>query len=252
MKGFRIIHIITTLILTSFVAIDVRGQQQWSDVNKDVLSKTLADVNNHFARMLNYKVSITDESFTSYTATEYHEKYSGYFKRNGESFHSNLGGINTLQNKDYRVAIDSAKRMVMISDPVDYLDKVLPTGNYTELLKSCTKTLAYHSGNVDAYRLEFAAGSPIAAYEITLKDSLPQKIVIYYSRSVKAAHEKDIDKPKLEVYYSNWVTGITLSKEEFSAEKYISKQGNNYVLTPPYSVKYKLLDERVLTRTDKK
>jgi hypothetical protein len=240
------------MMLESYTGVYGKVSAQWTDANKEVLSKTFESINNHFARMLSYSVNVTDESFASYTASIYHQKYSGYFKRNRESFHSYLGSVHTIQNKDCRIAVDSEKRMIMISDPVDYLTQVMPVESYTALLKICTKVLESHSENGTTYRLEFNSKNPVAAYEITIKDSLPEKIVVYYAKSIKAPNENAPDKPKLEVYFSNWVINTTQSKEDFDLEKYIEKKGNNYVLKPPYSVKYKLLDERVLTRNEKK
>ncbi|HWY97770.1 MAG TPA: hypothetical protein VNY36_01685 [Bacteroidia bacterium] len=241
------------MLLMSFVSVYGRGPQQWLDISKDSLSATMEALNSHFAHMHNYSVKVTDESFASYTASTFHQKFSGYFKRDGESFHSYLGDVNTIQNKDYRISVDSVKKIIMISDPVDYLNQILTASDYSALLKVCTKVKISHTGDQSSYRLEFASGYPMIAYEITLKDSLPEKIVIYYSKAVKGANENISAKPRMEIYFNNWVTNAKVPKSEFNAEKYLSKQGNKFILNPPYSAaKYKLLDERVLTRKNKK
>jgi hypothetical protein len=241
------------MMFSSVVSVYAKGPQQWSDISKDILSKELGAMNERFSRMLNYTVNVTDESFATYTASIYHEKFSGYFKRDRENFHSYLGSVHTIQNNECRVAVDSIKKMILISDPVDYLDQVLKASDYISLLKVCSKMRVSHADNKTTYRLDFVSGYPMAAYELTInKDSLPEKIIIYYNKEVKGTNENVSAKPRMEIYFENWATKPVTSKSDFSIDKYLIKQGDKYALKPAYSAQYKLLDERVLTRNNKK
>lgn len=247
-----IIITVLTAVLAPWSLACAGYAQKWEVISKDEISMKLESVNNCFIHMHNYSVNVTDESFASYTASVYHERYTGYYKRGTGVFHSCLGSLQTIQNKEFRIAVDSVRRTVMIADPSDYFDKEISGKDYSALLKVCNKTMVSRSGNVSVYRLEFDKGYPLTAYELTLKDSLPQKIVMYYSKTVKGANENNLDKPRMEIYFDNWVLNTASNKEEFNADRYVYKQGDKYFLKPPYSSRYKLLDERVLTRKDTK
>jgi hypothetical protein len=226
---------------------------QWTEAKKEDMSKILEALNNHFLKMHYYSMNITDASYADYTTLVYHEKSAGYFIRQADHFHSFILGVHTLQDKYCRLIVDSSQKKMMISDPMDYFDQSLNFSDYNELFKLCSKIQVAHSPNQIAYRMEFAKGSPYSAYQITLKDSLPQKIVMYYSNPVQGSGEKMKAVPRMEITFDNWKTNSAVHQDNWQISKYVdfNKKENKYTLKTPYAGKYTLFDGRVLTKANK-
>jgi len=226
---------------------------QWKEIKKETMSTILEQMNNRFLKMHYYKVNITDASYADYTTAAYHERSAGYFIRMGDKFHSYTLGVHTLQDKQCRIIVDSVKKSVMISDPMDYFEKSLTSGDYDELLKICQKVLISHNEKQISYRMEFTKGAPYTAYQITLKDSLPEKIVMYYSQAVQGKGEKVKSAPRMEISFNNWQTNTTALWDAVQIKNYVDLdvKENKYVLKAPYAKKYTLFDGRVLTKTKK-
>ncbi|HXP49518.1 MAG TPA: hypothetical protein VN922_06185, partial [Bacteroidia bacterium] len=169
----------------------------WSVIDKDVMSADLVAINQHYQRMHIYETVITNASYENYTTSEAHQKSSGYFKREYSQFHSYMLGVHTIQSKTCRLVIDSAKKIMIVADPTNSLDNNFTLSDFEALLKVCTKLQKAKMGNYIYYHMEFQKDYRYTAYDMTLKDSVPEKIVMYYSRKVTKGDKTG--QPRMEV-----------------------------------------------------
>jgi hypothetical protein len=222
----------------------------WLTIEKNVMAADLLAMSQYFQRMHTYQLEMTDASFENYTTDVYHQKATGYYKRNGYEFHSFMMGVHTIQDNVCRLTIDSAKKLMIVADPTKSMDNKLALSDYEFLLKIATKLQKAKVGDYLYYHMEFEKDYQFTAYDITLKDSLPVKAVMYYSKKVKQGDK--LQQPRVEMNYDKWLLNVVDKETAFSISKYVEKKGGEYFLTPAYAGKYKLLDQRVLTKTNKK
>jgi hypothetical protein len=116
-------------------------------------------------------------------------------------------------------------------------------------MKVCSKIKVAHAGNETFYRLEFKEAYPLSVYTMTIKDSMLEKIVMYYRKPVTANNKSG--KPRMEITFTKWKTSVDDIQGAFNIDNYVFKKGDEYYLTASYKGKYKLLDERVKTRNVK-
>ena len=247
MKKRILILILNYLVVFSAVA---GGAVKWSEIDRNAMSTDMMALGKLFQQMRHYKVDIMQSSYEDYTSEVYHERTKGYFERSNEDYHDYTLGIHTIQSNGCRTVIDSAKRILIIGDPTSTIDSMMPESNYKVMLKLCTSIKKAQNGNFTYYRMEFKEGYVLSAYEFTMEDKLPSKIVMYYSKKVKKGGA--LTKPRMEIIFSNWKMNPQETEGEYDIQKYLIKSGNSYALKAPYAGKFKLLDQRVKTRNDKK
>jgi len=226
------------------------GPVHWLVIDKQEMASDMAGLAKRFQHMKRYEVNVTHASFTDYKTDIAHQSFKGYFKRNNEEFHNFLLGVQTIQTAKCKVVIDSERKVIAVADPISSLDSIMPVSDYTTTYKLCSSIKRSVIANRIYYRMEFKENYSVSAIELTVKDSLPEKIVMYYSKAVKQGGSST--KPRLEISFSNWNTKFSGDKEFFDIQKYLDNKGNQYFLKTPYAAKFKLLDERVLTRNAKK
>ncbi len=210
------------------------------------MSEHLHKISKYMQSLSQYQATITDASYPDYTTELFHEKNTGYIKRAGQKFHNYLLGIHTIQNGTCRLVIDTAKKVLVVADPLESINDVLSDTVYNYFMKVCSKIRIAHTGNQTYYRLEFKDPYPLSFYTMTIKDSLVEKIVMYYRNEVKVNNRSG--KPRLEMTFDKWKTSIDDTQKAFDINNYVFRKGREYCLTASYKGKYKLLDERVKTR----
>lgn len=241
---------IIVIVFVSFVSAYGNGPIKWVAINKDMMAADMMQLVKRFQHMKKYEVWVTHASYENYTTTVSHQTSKGYFIRDNKNYHNFLLGIHTIQENGCRIVIDSAKKVMMLADPTDANDSIMPVSDYSMLYGLCSSIKQGKEGNMTFYRLEFGKQYYMSAMEFVLEDSLPAKIIMYYAKSVKSGNK--MTKPRLEIEYSNWAMKISDAGTAFDIEAYVKRDGNRYFLRKNYLAKYKLLDERVLTRNNKK
>ncbi|MGP8217334.1 MAG: hypothetical protein ACLQQ4_17330 [Bacteroidia bacterium] len=246
-KAKKILMLFINLAVTPVFA---GNEMHWSPIDKTIMSADLAAMNQHFQRMRVYQVIMTDASFENYTTSTYHQKATGYYKRDEDKFHAFMMGVRSIQDGECRITIDSAKKIIIVADPTKSMDNNYTLSDFQALLAICTKLLKAKVGNRTYYHLEFQKDYELSSYDLTLKDSLPEKAVMYYSKKIKQGGKEE--QPRVEINYDKWIMDVSDKATAFSTEKYVEMRGGNYFLTPFYSKAFKLLDQRVLTKPNKK
>jgi len=224
---------------------------QWSVVDKSVLASELAALNKYSQHLDKYEVNITESSYEDYYTNTYHERSEGYFKKNKNEFHSYIQGVHTIQTSDCRLVIDSSKKIIMVANPLQSLNPAFSSsGEYEILFKLCTHLERANDDGKTYYKVTFSPGYAFTSYELIIKDSLVEKVIMFYSKKIKKGSE--FFQPRVEIDFDNWTTKFTDRKNYFDINTVVEKKGSKYVLTQPYVGKFKFSDQRVLVKTTKK
>jgi hypothetical protein len=223
----------------------------WDIINKETMARKFDEMNKQFKSMQVYSISVAHTSFEDYIGTIPHEKSTGYFKKEKINYHSFLLGIHTIQNSRCKVVVDSTREIIVVADPDHSFENTLTQADYTALLSVCNSIKKSQIGKETQYRLEFAKENPLNAYEFALdQKGLLSKLTVYYNREIKRENNT-VTKPRMEITLSDWKKNINYNKEEFDESKYVFKKEGQYFLQSPYAGKYKLLDQRVVTKEKK-
>ncbi len=220
----------------------------WDVIDKQMMTQKLEEIKKQLKDVQNYSITVSHASFEDYTTNVPHEKTAGFFRRSKNNYHSFLVGVTTIQNANCKLVVDSAHGVIAIADPDRSLENTLTHADYDTYLSVCTAIKMMTIGKESQYRLEFSKENPLNAYEFSIGDKgFFSKITIFYNREIKKENNS-VTKPRMEITFSNWKKNISFSKDEFDETKYVFKKGDQYFLNTLYAGKYKLLDQRVMTK----
>ncbi len=227
----------------------------------------MAGMNSYYNNAASYSVSVQHALFDTYTAAKASKVYKGYMKKQGSSYHSELLGLETVQNARYKIVIDTAGHRVLVSNPDP--EPAFTAASFTipqleQVLKRCTTVQKGEQGGNDHYKLNFDASIPFAAIVLVLdrKNQSLQKIIFYHQAEARAGTAKDAPKtrPRTEIAFSNFRSAPKLGAKEFSGQAYIREDGKkayaNCCIQPfpahqPYTstqLTHKLLSDYLCTR----
>jgi len=238
------------IILFFFFASAVNAQVAKPEyVGRTDMAKVFKQINNWFINTPIYSLSVTHASYESYKTTIPVEKAAGYFKKNKNNYHSFLIGIHTIQNKTYKIVIDSSEKIILVANPDKLIWNTYTTSDYDTLLKTCATIKVTTVGNDKLYRMDFNSESPIAWYEFLINpNGLPKEIVWYYNQEIKKDEEDEASekvKPRVSITFSNYNSSAVLDyNKEFNEGIYFTNTNNKISLTEKYK-NYKLNDQRV-------
>ena len=220
----------------------------WEVIDRKTMAQKLDEMNKQFKSMQAYSLVLTHASFEDYTTNVPHEKSSGYFRKEKNNYHSYLLGIHTIQNSVCKMVVDSMHKTIVVADPDHAFENSLTQGDYAALLNICTSIKKTGIGKDIYYRLEFTKENPLNAYEFAFDSKgFLSKIILSYNRELKRKNNT-LTKPRMEITFTDWKKNSNYTKQEFDESKYVFKEGNQYFLKQPYADKYKLLDQRVVSK----
>lgn len=238
----RVLHILVVFSSILFCAFD------WDVISKETMAQQFDEMNRQFKSMEVYSIAVTHASFENYTDKIPHEKSTGYFKKEKNNYHSFFLGIHTIQNSRCKVVVDSAHEIIIVADPDHSFANTLTQTDYSSLLSSCALIKKMQSNKETHYRFEFEKENPLNAYEFYFgQNELLSGITIYYNREIKTENNS-ITKPRMEISFRNWRKNIVYSQQEFDESRFIFKKECQYFLQPSFAGKYKLLDQRLITK----
>jgi len=244
MKTLKFTLLLLVTVCFSFVLHEV----QWTSISKEDLAKAFEQVGDKYKNSASYSMNVTHASYESYTDVKPHQRSKGYFKKEGNNYHSMLLGIHTLQNERCKLIVDSAKKVILVSDPDKSMQKDPVAINYASLLSIYSALKYAASGKDKYYRIETKQNNPIAAYEYIIDGSGFMKDIVFYYRAVKkepGASGSETLSPRLHIEFSAFAENIKFNyQQEFDENRYIMKKEKKYVLREPYQ-DYQLLDQRI-------
>lgn len=235
-------------VLLFFLNLSVNAQVkgEYKVISKEEAVKTLQKINKWFSATPSYSFAVTHTSYVGHNSSVVHEQKRGYFKKFKEGFHSYMVGINTIQNKNFSVTIDTTSKIILVSDPLkNFEGNKLSMDEYLKLLDKCMAIKqVINNDNSVTVRMEFGKNSSVTAYEFVIgKTELLQAITIYYANEVKTLDGK-MAKPKLHIAFESYASSIPFTKNELDESQYFSLSKTTLVKKDKYK-EYELLDQRL-------
>ena len=248
MRKLIYIAVCTSLVI-SFLAFQTQGGLTWKPLSKKDAGKIFERTSAIFREMDSYTLRVSQCSYTDYQAMHEYEKQSGYFKKSGANYHSFLLGIHTIQNKKYKVVLDTASKTICLNNPDHAMESGMNQQQYSLMLNHF-ESLKVSDGLQEKHlRIEYPEGDPFHAAEITLgNDTLVKEINYYYSHAVHSdPNDKNSakNKPRVKITFSDFKKNQKLNySEEFDESKYVVlAAGTKPQLTAKYK-NYRLRDQR--------
>lgn len=242
----RIIHSVAVLAAGLAAAAFAVPGIQWQNAKKEEVAKVFGDMSRWYSATATYSVTVTHSSYRDYTAQTPADISKGYFKKDKENYHSFLLGIHTVQNKRYKVVVDTINEVIMISDPDKAMQSVFTQVDYEASLGLCAAVKEGAVENGKAYRVEFKESFPFTAYEVRMDNGgMMREMTLFYNRELPLnpddKNSKKV-KPRVSISLSAHNKSASFSyAEEFDESKYFIKKDNRYYPTDRYR-KCKIMD----------
>ncbi|MHB8259765.1 MAG: hypothetical protein ACYDCN_00970 [Bacteroidia bacterium] len=250
----KTIYIFISILFTAFI-LKAQANAAWQTISKQEATDMIEHSRNWFQTTNSYSFTLSYATYAGHEAVSPYEKENGYFKKYAKGFHSCILGIHTFQNKNYLYTLDTAKHIIIVSNPVKSFDPV-SAGDIESIqnkLDICSTIKVLTIGETKTLRLEFVKKSSVSSYEYCLnKEGLPKSITICYANEVKSAKNGAMVKPKLIIEIINYKTGVNPTKDELNESGYFYKKDKDVLVLSNDYKKYSLLDQRVPTNNTKK
>jgi len=219
----------------------------WKNISVEEAAKVYIALNNHYCKTSSYSLKVKYSSFQDYYTSSEHETSSGYFCKYGSNYHSYLMGIHTIQNANYKIVLDTSRKIVAVLNPDKAFEKSITMIDYNEILKNCTAIKVAIVGNEKHYRVEFKETYYVNAYEYAINNTgWLNELTLFYNKNYvdEDGKEKNV-KPRLKITFSDIKENVKEEKNEFDENKYFSKLGYKIILNNKYK-NYYLSDQRVV------
>lgn len=219
----------------------------WQSIANDAAANELIAINKELVKLKNYKFNINYQSFKGHFETKVYDEQRGIVLKNEELIYSKVNGALTIQNKDYRIIVDSIKKQINVTDPIKGQAPTFNIADYLELLKACKAVKRFDKDGIIAFRFELKANRGIVIQEIYFNKDFLDRTVIYYANE-HSVRENDQTKteivyPRMEIKISAFEKLEKVNKNVFMINDFVSINKNKLSTSEKYKT-YKLLDGR--------
>lgn len=208
-----------------------------------------SDLNRKLGEQTAFSVNVIHRTFQNYQTTQWAFQYDGYIHKLGKSYHSLLMGIHTIQNEKYRIVLDTTKHIMLVSSPSEEID----LGNYAaqneKMLQACKEIKTKTDTDKTLFHFTFGSKSPYSKSELAFnKEHMPLYIKIFLNKEVKVKKDgvEKLEKPRIEVNYTNYTKNQKIGAAYFSEKKYFTESSSGLQLTEAFK-DYTIKDLRVKT-----
>ena len=220
--------------------------QQWLPVSKSEAISIVAKMDGWYKSHPDYTVKVNHNSYLGYQGTVPHEQDNGFLVVRGSSYHSNMLGVETIQNADYKIVIDTSDREILISNPdhwFNYFQNIPDSFS----LRGVSACYLMKKKNFISLRLDYKPGYKMERHVITLDDEYKiQEIAFYFRPDFDEENADESHRPKVVIEYSDYqIKNSTDFKNEFKTENYFSSGDTNKLIPAPGYDDFELIDTRV-------
>lgn len=203
--------------------------------------RILVDLNNYYLEHSNYSATVTHALYTHYNAQTADETYTGYYRRNKLKEHSVLMGIETIQNEQTKVVIDTNSKIIMVNNPIQMVNN--PGIEIIAALKLCSSVRVNDKGAESTIELVFQGNEyPLAKMLIAIVDHRLAVLEMWHSEAV-TDDNGEIIKPRTKISYSNYQENKKFSAKEFSTGHVVELKNSAIIPAESYSL-YRIMDLR--------
>lgn len=196
-----------------------------------------------------YSFQTTHKSFRGHNSKTAFEIHQGDYIKKDKQYRSSLLGVETVQNKEFKVALVKESKQILIYDLDEKLRGKVDPADFKGEIANAKEIKKGKLGVNTYFTITYKPNLPIERLELELdKNGFILKIAMYYSE----LHEwtdnqgkKQVSKAKLEIEYKNIKLNIAVQDSEFNTSEYVIKSTNGYISSMHYR-NYIVEDLRIL------
>jgi hypothetical protein len=203
--------------------------------------RILVDLNSYYLEHPNYGVTVTHVLYSNHVIQTPDETYMGFYRRNKSKEHSVLMGIETIQNEQFKVVIDTNSKLVM-------LENSTPMTNTAGLevvsaLKLCSSVKVNINGNESTIDLNFQGNQyPLSKLTIVIVNHRLSTLEMWHNETV-TDDNGSIIKPRIKVSYTNYQENKKFSAKEFAIGHIVELKNSAITPKAEFSL-YRIMDLR--------
>lgn len=246
----RYLYVILVLASGAF-----KGQTSgWAPCSKEEISAAYHKVCAWMIREESYSFNLSYSSYRDYFTVKKEDASVGLYKRSQDNFYCEALGITTLQNGHIKITVDSAERIIALTDPGTLGNAVLMEPETLVAYLANVKMIRKKEiGRTTLYRIDFRKNELFEAYEFQVKENgLLERLVYYYSERTEEEYPEEGGKPvtetkikpRMEIEFSNYKSPVRFSNSAFSEKPFIDLSGGKTRSSATLK-DYKIIDYRL-------
>jgi hypothetical protein len=239
--------VVCTLMISWFAWSAFVMVTAWSPVDPKTAAKELVEVNKRMLKIDKFSFNITYSSFKEHLEKIPYETLHGYVVKDGKNNFSNINGVVTMQNNRIRIVVDSARRSIKISNPLEGPEPVLSVEEYIKSIGVCKEVKRKEENKLIGYRFEPKALKGIVAQEIYLDENFLNKTVIFYVNEHTTRQNNELIKqtvfPRLEISITDFKKLTKADSKLFNEKDFMEIDGEKVTLNSKYK-NFKFFDGR--------
>ncbi len=222
----------------------------WENASRQELVAAYRISYNWFINTPSYSFKLNYISYGDAVSKEPIENSEGYYKRVANNCVSEIIGIKTLQNANLKVVVDTADRLVTVTDPGNLSPAMTGQEELMALLDNARGLKKMKQSKSTRYHIDFKEGGQYEAYEFIVNDKgQGEGLTYYYQEQITRAdgegEDKEIKmKPRLEIRFSDYQVPAKYTESEFSERGILVHEKGKLNLTAAYR-NFRLLDYRL-------
>jgi len=218
------------------------------EISKDDLKKVFNEIRTAYINEDSYSMNISHKSFVDQSDVTPFESSNGSFIKDGNKYKSDIMGITSIQNTDFKLAISDKYKIIVLSQKDDYLNIALDNDEMDVMFSKSVKIESSKVGSSVLYKVFMNDSHELNYYSFKVNDKKFITEMSMYYREEKSWTKEDgtvlIGKPKLTIAYTNIKTKISTDKNSFSFKEIIKETPEGYQPIGKY-VSYTLNDNRI-------
>lgn len=215
----------------------------WQTVTKEEIIASYKNVWDWFVQTQNYSFQLKYTSYKDHVSGEVIESSEGSYKRSGLKYKTEAVGIKTIQNEKVKIVVDTADKMIALTNPSNLSPTMQSTDELKKLLENVRALKKKSIGKSIVYRIDFTKNELYEAYEFVVSEKgLVDRLVYYYSEQTEkdygdGENEKAIEfkmKPRLEIAFTNYVIQGKITETEFTDKSIVLADNRKVILLDKY------------------
>jgi hypothetical protein len=203
--------------------------------------RILVDLNSYYVEHPNYAATVTHALYSNYNAQTADETYTGYYRHNKLKEHSVLMGIETIQNEQLRVVIDTNSKLVMVYNTIPMANN--PGIEIISALKLCSSIRVNDKGAKSTIELDFQDNQyPLSKMVIDIVDHRLAVLEMWHNEAI-TDENGEIIKPKTKVSYTDYQENKKFSAKEFAIGHIVELKNSAITPKAEFSL-YRIMDLR--------
>lgn len=221
--------------------------EDWKVLDTNAVAKELIAINKEVVKNKAYKFNVSYKSYKGHFENKVYDEQTGTVIKSDEFTYSKINGALTIQNKDFRIIVDSLKKFIKVSDPLQGSEPNFNIDDYIKSLNACKIVKRKENEGVVAFRFELKATRGIVIQEIYFKNNFIVKTVVYYANEHNVRENNTLKTqvvyPRMEIDIRDFEKLNDVNKDIFKADNIVILKKDKFSIKEKYK-SYKFFDGR--------